>query len=148
MRVQWIANVCYSVIKQDFADFVRNQIEARNEYVANKQHLAVDVDPEILAIINASTAVSTQKGSAAMLMKRNSKRRRTRAEMEEFRAMGDQSQHLLAGRDARIGRLEGELHDSKSKLEAAEGSQQIVAQLIEAGVLIQQEDGSVNLKQE
>ena len=34
--VQWIANVCYTVIGRDFADFVRQQIEARNEYVANK----------------------------------------------------------------------------------------------------------------
>ena len=88
--MQWIINVCYSVIGRDFSDFVRGQIEARNEYVANKQDLHVEIDPEILAVINASTAVSTQKGNAAMLMKIGSKRRRTRAEMEEFRAMGDE----------------------------------------------------------
>ena len=141
-----MANVCYSVIGRDFADFVRQQIEARNEYVANKQNLAVEVDPEFLAIINASTAVSTSKGSSAMLMKMSSKRRRTRAEMEEFRAMGDEQQRMLANKDERIGHLESQLHDSKSKLQAAQGSQELVAQLIEAGVLIQQEDGSFNLK--
>ena len=141
-----MANVCYSVIGRDFADFVRQQIEARNEYVASKQNLAVEVDPEFLAIINASTAVSTSKGSSAMLMKMSSKRRRTRAEMEEFRAMGDEQQRMLANKDERIGHLESQLHDSKSKLQAAQGSQELVAQLIEAGVLIQQEDGSFNLK--
>ena len=91
MPVQWIVNVCYTVIGRDFSDFVRGAIEARNEHVANKQHLHVEVDPEILAVINASSAVSTQKGNAAHLMKINSKRRRTRAEMEEFRAMGDRN---------------------------------------------------------
>ena len=122
VTVQWIANVCYSVIGRDFADFVRGAIEARNEHVANKQNLHVEVDPEILAVINASTAVSTSKGNAAHLMKINSKRRRTRAEMEEFRAMGDEQQRMLANKDERIGHLESQLHDSKSKLQAAQGS--------------------------
>ena len=117
--VKWIANVCYTVIGRDFADFVRQQIEARNEHVANKQNLAVDVAPEFLAIINASTAVSTTKGSSAMLMKVTSKRRRTRAEMEEFRAIGDAKQQLMANKDEQIGLLESQLHDSKSKLQAA-----------------------------
>ena len=49
-------------------------------------------------------------------MKINSKRRRTRAEMEEFRAMGDRNQSLMSLKDARIGQLESQLHDSKSKL--------------------------------
>ena len=146
--VQWIANVCYTVIGRDFAEFVRQQIEARNEHVANKQNLAVDVAPEFLAIINASTAVSTTKGSSAMLMKVTSKRRRTRAEMEEFRAMGDAKQQLLASKEEHIGHLETQLHDSKSKLHAAQTSQELVGQLIEAGFLIQQEDGSFNVKQD
>ena len=134
--VQWIANVCYSVIGDDFANFVRAAIEARNEGVAQKQHLHVEVDPEILAVINASTAVSTSKGNAAHLMKINSKRRRTRAEMEEFRAMGDGQARLIDLKDARIGQLESQLHDSKSKLQAAQGSEELVAQLIAAGVLV------------
>ena len=87
--------------------------------MANKQNLAVDVAPEFLAIINASTAVSTTKGSSAMLMKVTSKRRRTRAEMEEFRAMGDRKSQMLARKDEHIGHLESELHASKSKLQAA-----------------------------
>lgn len=124
--IQWVANVCYSVIGRDFADFVRQQIENRNEYVANKQNLAVDVAPEFLAIINASTAVSTTKGSSAMLMKVTSKRRRTRAEMEAFRAIGDAKQQLLANKDEHIGHLERQLHDSKSKLQAAQGSQEVL----------------------
>ena len=144
--MQWIVNVCYSVIGRDFSDFVRGAIEARNEGVAKKQNLHVEVDPEILAVINASTAVSTQKGNAAHLMKASSKRRRTRAEMEEFRALGDRKQALLAHKDEHIGHLESQLHDSKSKLRAAQESEQLVAQLIEAGVLVQQEDGTFRVQ--
>ena len=81
-----------------------------------------------------------------MLMKTSSKRKRTRAEMEEFRAQGDQQQRLLSNKDERIGDLESQLHDSKSKLQAAQGSQELVQQLISAGVLLQQEDGTFDLK--
>lgn len=42
------------------------------------------VDPEILEIIKSSTAVATQKGSSANLLKIGSKRRRTRAELDEL----------------------------------------------------------------
>ena len=45
----------------------------------------VEIDPEIMEIIMGSTAVSTQKGSAAHLLKVGSKRRRTRAEIEEIK---------------------------------------------------------------
>ena len=31
---QWIANVAYSVLGDDFSDWVKEQIEARNEHVA------------------------------------------------------------------------------------------------------------------
>ena len=140
--------MCYTVIGRDFQDFVRGQIESRNEKIAEKQHLHVEVDPEILAVINASSAVSTQKGNAAHLMKINSKRRRTRAEMEEFRAMGERNQSLMSLKDARIGQLESQLHDSKSKLQAAQGSEHLVAQLMEAGLLIQNEDGTFRVEKE
>ena len=51
--------MCYSIIGREFSDFVRGEIEARNENVAKRQNLHVEIDPEILAVINASTAVST-----------------------------------------------------------------------------------------
>ena len=34
VSVQWIVNVCFSVIGRDFSDFIRGAIEARNEGVA------------------------------------------------------------------------------------------------------------------
>ena len=86
---QWVLNVCFTVIGSDFGDFVRAQIEQRNTKLADRNDLNVDVDPEILAVIQNSTAVSTQKGTSAHLLKIGSKRRRSRAEIAEFRALRD-----------------------------------------------------------
>ena len=46
--------------------------------------------------------------------------------MEAFRAIGDAKQQLLANKDEHIGHLERQLHDSKSKLQAAQGSQEVL----------------------
>ena len=59
MRIQWILNVSYTIIGNEFAQFVRQRIEERNESLADRQDLNVAIDPEILEVIRASTAVST-----------------------------------------------------------------------------------------
>ena len=81
--------------------------------MAEKHDMNVEVDPEIMAIIQNSSAVSTQKGSSAHLLKIGSKRRRTRAEIEELKM---EEIHRLAAaedREKRIAELERELHRSK-----------------------------------
>jgi hypothetical protein len=45
----------------------------------------VEIDPDIMEVIQNSTALSTQKGNAAYLLKIGSKRRRTRVELEELK---------------------------------------------------------------
>ena len=59
----------------------------RNESLAVRQDLNVEVDPEFLEVIRNSTAISTQKGNSAMLCKVGSKRRRTKAEIDEFKSL-------------------------------------------------------------
>ena len=61
-------------------------MSARNDSMAEKRDMNVQIDPAILAVIQASNAVSTQKGSSAALLKIGSKRRRTRVEIDEHRA--------------------------------------------------------------
>ena len=117
--------MCYAVIGEDVADFVKAQVHERHERLAERRDLNVAVDPEMLAVIQASSAVSTTKGSSSHLLKVGSKRRRTRAEMEEFRAIRDNPLEALAAKDdalaekeARIAALEAEVQSSKSKLAA------------------------------
>ena len=77
----------YSVIGSEFSDWVRERIEMRNEELANRQDLNIEIDQEFFEIIKNSTAVSTTTGSSAHLLRIGNKRRRTRAEIEEFRQL-------------------------------------------------------------
>ena len=85
--VQWIINVCYCVIGNPFSDFIRERVNERNESLAERRDLNVEIDAEFLDVIRASSAVSTTKGNSAMLCKVGSKRRRTKAEMDEFKSL-------------------------------------------------------------
>jgi hypothetical protein len=73
------------VIGQPFTDWIRAQIEDRNTGLASRHDMNVEIDPDIMEVIQNSTAVSTQKGNAAYLLKIGSKRRRTRVELEELK---------------------------------------------------------------
>ena len=84
---------------------MRDRIETRNESLAERQDLNVEVDPEILEVIRGSTAISTTTGNSAHLLKVGSKRRRTKAEMEEFRALQDGQLHAMMEKDELIQEL-------------------------------------------
>ena len=83
--------MCNTVVGEPFQAFVRERIEQRNSELAVRNNLNVAVDPEIMAVIQNSTAVSTMTGNSAHLLKVGSKRRRTRAEMEEHKEMQERS---------------------------------------------------------
>ena len=112
-----MVNVCSTVICQPFTDWVRAMIEERNHKLAEKQDLNVEIDPDIMAVIQASTAVSTQKGNSAYLLKIGSKRRRTRVELEELKKEEEDRDHIAAAREAHIADLEQQLNESKRKSE-------------------------------
>ena len=60
---EYLANVAYTVIKKPFADWVKAQINARNEKIITDQQLEVELDPELVEAFNASTHVSSKKSS-------------------------------------------------------------------------------------
>jgi len=90
-------------------------IEERNIKLAEKQDLNVEIDPDIMAVIQGSTAVSTQKGNSAYLLKIGSKRRRTRVELEELKKEEEEVKSHAAAREARITELEQQMNQSKRK---------------------------------
>ena len=55
---EWICNVCYTVLKDEFAEWVKTQIQNRNEEVVEKGELTIEMDAEVFAAFQASTAVS------------------------------------------------------------------------------------------
>jgi hypothetical protein len=71
----------------------------RNEELASRQDLNIAIDPEILKVIQQSTAISTQKGNSVGLLKIGSKRRRTRAELDELAEEEERRYKIEAAHD-------------------------------------------------
>ena len=55
---QYLANVIYTVVGQAFQVWVNKKIEERNAKVVKEANMMIELDPEIAAIFNNSTAVS------------------------------------------------------------------------------------------
>ena len=55
---EWICNIIATVLKNIFTDWVRSQIENRNEDMTLKKEMNIELDPDIAAAFNASTSVS------------------------------------------------------------------------------------------
>ena len=56
----FIANVAFTVLGKPFGDWVKGQIELRNYKITTEKQLNIDMDPELAAAFNASTAVSSE----------------------------------------------------------------------------------------
>ena len=94
----------------------------RNEELASRQDLNIEIDPEILRVIHASTAISTHKGSSVGLLKIGSKRRRTRAELDELAEEEERRLKEQASKDQEIEKLHQQLEETKERLTEAETS--------------------------
>ena len=83
--------------------------------------------------------MSTQKGNSAHLLKVGSKRRRTRAELEEIKLQELERLSQAHEREKRIMELEDELQQSKSKAASAEKAENVLHQMLDAGFVVQDE---------
>ena len=45
---QWVINILYSRIGDPFNDFVKNQMEERNDALQTQKDLRINIDPQIL----------------------------------------------------------------------------------------------------
>ena len=57
---QWVINLFNSVIGKPFARFVNDIIQKRNETLADKNNLMIEMDPEIAHIFSQSTSISSK----------------------------------------------------------------------------------------
>ena len=55
----YIANVCYTIVGERFAKWVDNRVKERNEK-RQKEIDFIELDPDIAAIYNSSTAISSK----------------------------------------------------------------------------------------
>ena len=55
---EWICNVIATNLKDNFTQWVKEQVEERNEYVTEKRDMNIELDPDIAEAFHNSTAVS------------------------------------------------------------------------------------------
>ena len=55
---QWIVNVAFSILGTTFSSFVKEAIEDRNENVAIKGNMFIEMDPEVHKAFMDSSSVS------------------------------------------------------------------------------------------
>ena len=55
---EWICNVVATVLGTTFTNWVKEQIEARNEEVREKKDMNIELDEDVAASFTASTSVS------------------------------------------------------------------------------------------
>ena len=55
---EWIYNVVATILGETFTDWVKDQIDDRNEEVKDKRKLDIELDADVAAAFRASTAVS------------------------------------------------------------------------------------------
>ena len=57
---QFLTNIVFTCIGTPFAKWVKERISERNSKIVEKQNLAIDMDPDILAAFMNSNAVSSK----------------------------------------------------------------------------------------
>ena len=57
---QWLINVAYTVLGTPFKAWVENEIASRNEELAKKQKLLIEMDPEIAKAFHSSVNISSK----------------------------------------------------------------------------------------
>ena len=55
---EWICNVVATVLGTTFTNWVKEQIEARNEEVREKKDMNIELDEDVAAAFTASTSVT------------------------------------------------------------------------------------------
>ena len=69
----WLVNIIYACCGDAFSEFIKSQVVARNQKIAVKKDMLINVDPSIANAFNTTNHISTAKGKGAMLLKVGSK---------------------------------------------------------------------------
>ena len=65
---QWLINVIYSLAGDDFRVWVSQQVKNRNDRVAEKNDLMIELDPEIAAAFGESANISSKFSSSKRII--------------------------------------------------------------------------------
>ena len=57
---QWLINVCNTIMGRPFAQWVEGVCRHRNEFLASKHDLLIEMDPDIARVYTQSTSISSK----------------------------------------------------------------------------------------
>ena len=57
---QWVANVCATVLKENFTKWVEEQVDKRHAKVAKERDMMINMDVEMAKVFKESTAISSK----------------------------------------------------------------------------------------
>ena len=57
---QWLVNLVYTLVGDSFGSWVTQHIKTRNDKLAEKQDLLIDLDPAIAAAFGSSLNISSK----------------------------------------------------------------------------------------
>ncbi len=57
---QWIVNIGYSIIGDEFAAWVKAKVEERNKKLIEERELSIQLDPDIAKAFHGATSVSSK----------------------------------------------------------------------------------------
>ena len=146
MSKQWIANVIHSVLKKTFSNWVKRQVERRNEEMVVARGLTIEMDPEVAAAFEASTKTSVLHGAGVHMLKAGSKRRRTKTEIADSQQAELDKENELRTKMARLDEMELRLASQQAQLAMAQNQlQKKDAELQQNAAQLQQNEGAAIL---
>ena len=137
MYRQWIVNVCYAVVGQPFADWLKQHVKERNHGIAVKRDMMANMDPKIAQKLQESNHVSISKGKSVHLLKVGSKRRRGKEEIrqaKEAEANRDQEHCIrlqeLRNAESQMAQMRQEYEAMQQMVEQHKGAYDYVNQMV------------------
>ena len=103
----------YTLVGVPFEAWVQKQIAVRNQRLMEEQNKIIEMDPDVLAVFQASSHISSSKGTGSHLMKATAKRRRSKKQIEEEKLEAEARESEIQRKLQRIDELEA-AHEAMS----------------------------------
>ena len=120
------------------------RIAERNDKLAQKQNLLIEMDPAIAAAFDRSVNISTANGNAAHLLKVGAKRRRTQAQINIDKAEEKSFREKMEDHKITVSNLKIQLAVVEEEMNSNKNAALILEDLIEKGILRKNPDGTVD----
>ena len=120
------------------------RIAERNEKLAQKQNLLIEMDPAIAAAFDRSVNISTANGNAAHLLKVGAKRRRTQAQINIDKAEEKSFREKMEDHKITVSNLKIQLAVVEEEMNSNKNAALILEDLIDKGILRKNPDGTVD----